>query len=114
MGGRRPVVVDRRYLQITQEVCTEEEWRKLVNEALTAAHDGDRYARQWISDELGTQRVAELAADESRAAGAGTGEPADISNATDEELAVIRRVLERGRQAAVAAVMAKADEKPAA
>ena len=47
--GRRPVAVERRYLEITQANCTEADWAPIVQRAVADAKRGDHRAREWLS-----------------------------------------------------------------
>ena len=47
-GGRPKHSKD--YQEAIKAACTPAKWRKIINQAITDATQGDRWARQWLSD----------------------------------------------------------------
>ena len=50
--GRQKRKTERAYLAKMQSICTPDRWGKVVEQAMTDAENGDRYARDWLSKYL--------------------------------------------------------------
>ena len=50
--GRPPRAREERFLEITLEACTFEDWKAVVKKAVELAKRGDATARKWLADYL--------------------------------------------------------------
>lgn len=50
--GRPPKQREERYYEITMTSCTFQDWKEIVQRAVTDAKRGDGAARKWLSDYL--------------------------------------------------------------
>ena len=50
--GRKPRAREERFLEITLEACTFDDWRAVVKKAVELAKRGDATARMWLADYL--------------------------------------------------------------
>lgn len=51
-NGRPAKKREERFLEVTLEACTFEDWRRVVTKAVELAKRGDATARKWLSDYL--------------------------------------------------------------
>lgn len=60
LRGRPPRAAEISYLQTIKVACPPEDFQAIVRKAVEQAKRGDRYAREWLSKQLGTEAAQKI------------------------------------------------------